>query len=164
MKNILFYLSLLILVMSCSCTRKSTTDASQVNEEEPIDLPTVHLAGQWYIDNIVFNDSLYVRPEEEVPGSEQYMTFEEDTYSIVTNCNVISGVYTIKGDSIHFDDGAITEMACDNMVTENALRKILPAITKIDVTNDSIVRLNSTIPTSYIVLSKSPIQVKCYVE
>lgn len=162
MKN--YSLLLLSIVAVCSCSRTSSTETTQSNVTEQTELPSIDLNGQWYIENIVFNDSTNVRPEEEVPGSKQYITFAEGAFSIITNCNAISGSYTIKGDSIHIGDGAMTEIACDNMAIEDVLRKILPTMATVDVTNDSIVRLNCTDASSYIILRKSPIQMKCHVE
>lgn len=162
MKN--YSLLLLSVVAVCSCSRTSSTETTQSNVTEQTELPSIYLNGQWYIENIVFNYSTNVRPDEEVPGSKQYITFAEGAFSIITNCNAISGSYTIKGDSIHIGDGAMTEIACDNMAIEDVLRKILPTMATVDVTNDSIVRLNCTDSSSYIILRKSPIQMKCHVE
>ena len=67
---------------------------------------------------------------------------------------------TISGNSIKLHDGMMTEIACEDMVTEEALRKILPRITTVDVENDSIVKLNSNRPAGYIVLSKAKIEIK----
>lgn len=162
MKN--YSLLLLSNVSVCSCSSTSSTETTQSNVTEQTELPSIYLNGQWYIENIVFNYSTNVRPDEEVPGSKQYITFAEGAFSIITNCNAISGSYTIKGDSIHIGDGAMTEIACDNMATEDVLRKILPTMATVDVANDSIVRLNCTDASSYIILRKSPIQMKCHVE
>lgn len=159
----------LSLCMFCACSRTNSTDntSSDSASSEPVE-QSVHidpdLTGQWYIENIVFNDSTNVRPSEEVPGSKQYISFDNGTYSVMTNCNAISGPYRLEGDSILFGDGAMTEMACDNMATEDALRIILPFISTVDVTNDSIVRLNCTESSAYIILRKAPVQVKCHVE
>lgn len=160
------YCSLLILVLSLvsSCSSSDSTEKTHSNPTEQSEKTIPDLRGQWFIENIVFNDSSNVRPSEEVPGSNQYITFDNERYSIITNCNSISGTYDQKEDSIRFGDGMMTEMACENMATENALRKILPEIVVIDVENDSIVRLNCSEPSSYILLSKAPIQVKCHVE
>ena len=49
----------------------------------------------------------------------------------------------------------MTEMACDNMATEDALRKILPNIATVYIENDSIARLDSRNPSEYIVLRKT---------
>lgn len=114
------------------------------------------IRGQWYLENIVFSDSVNVRPSEEVPGVRQYITFNDDsTFYIQTNCNSISGGYEQDGDSIILGAGIMTEMACDNMATEDALRKILPDIVTLDVENDSVMRLNTTVPSEYVVLVKA---------
>ena len=111
---------------------------------------------QWYLDSIVFSDSDYVRvrPDERLSSIHQYVVFEDSTYFIRTNCNSISGTYTIKGDSITLGDGAMTEMACDDMAVEEALRRILPNIATVYIQNDSIARLDSRNPSEYIVLRK----------
>lgn len=141
-KNLIVALPILINLGACS---------SNSSNKESIDM-----RGQWYIENIVFNDSVYVRPSEEVPESRQYIVFEDETYFIQTNCNTMSGYYSVKGDSIFIGDGAMTEMACDNMATEDALRKIIPHIMTIDVETDTITRLNSGIDSSeYIILRKA---------
>lgn len=113
------------------------------------------LEGQWYLENVVENDSVHVRPTEEVPGVRQYILFEDGTYSIQTNCNIISGSYNLKGDSITFGETAATEMACDNMEVEDMLKQILPRIVTVDIENDSIARLNTAGNTSYVLLRKA---------
>lgn len=49
----------------------------------------------------------------------------------------------------------MTEMACENMATEDILRSVLPHIALVNVENDSIVRLNSATSSEYIVLRKA---------
>jgi len=49
----------------------------------------------------------------------------------------------------------MTEMACDNMAVEDALRRILPNIATVCIQNDSITRLDSRNPSEYIVLRKA---------
>ena len=78
----------------------------------------------------------------------------------MTNCNSISGEYVLRGDSISLGDGAMTEIACDNMAVEDALRKILPEIATVDMENDSVVRLNCGSTAGYIVLSKPTFETK----
>ncbi|MDE6696751.1 MAG: META domain-containing protein [Muribaculaceae bacterium] len=144
------------VAMMASCTGNKgsvNNDSAEVNDiaaEANIDLK-----GQWYIENIFFNDSDYVRPAEILPDIKQYVQFTDSTYSIMTNCNSISGYYTLSGDSITLGDGMMTEMACDNMQTEDAIRRILPEIAVIDVENDSIVRLNCRNLSGYIILKKN---------
>ncbi|MDE5877132.1 MAG: META domain-containing protein [Muribaculaceae bacterium] len=148
--HIIACLTLFLTVTACT-GNKTTADQNNTAVNET----TVDIKGQWYLENIVFNDSVYVRPAEEVPGQRQYITFEDSTYFIQTNCNTFSGTYTLKGDSLSLGDGAMTEMACDNMATEEAIRKILPSIATVDIENDSIARLNSRTPSEYILLRKA---------
>lgn len=61
----------------------------------------------------------------------------------------------MTGDSIKIEPGLMTEMACDNMATEDALRRILPSISTIEVQNDSVIRLNGANPAECIMLKKA---------
>lgn len=141
-------------VIATGCSTKGNNGAGAAGDTS-LDAGTdADIRGEWNIENIVFNDSDYVRPDEAVPGVRQYISFEDSTYFIQTNCNTFSGRYIIKGDSIAFGDGAMTEMACDNMAAEDALRRILPDISTIDIQNDSVVRLNGATPAECILLRK----------
>lgn len=135
------------LIALSACSPKESKQEEAVKE--------INLSGQWYIENIVFNDSTYVRPAEEVPGSRQYITFDSESYFIQTNCNTMAGSYEINGDSLSLGDGAITEMACDNMATEDALRHFIMQTAVIDIENDSITRLNFIDSGAYIILRKA---------
>lgn len=146
-----------VISVGCSGVREKGTSADA--DVDPRNTP-VNLRGQWYIENIVFSDSDYVRPDETVPGVPQYIVFEDSTYFIMTSCNSISGTYAVKDDSLCMGDGAMTEMACDNMATEDALRRILPKISTVDVQNDSVVRLSGASPAECILLRKAKIQIK----
>lgn len=118
------------------------------------------IQGKWRIENVVVNDSLYAMPSEETPGHYPFITFDADsTYFISTNCNSISGTYTQNGDSLRMNDGARTEMACDNMRIEDLLVKVLPQINSVDVQSDTVVRLNSASPACIILTrSKQPME------
>lgn len=136
--------------------------AKEVNADNAaqVEVANADIRGQWHIENIVFSDSDYVRPDETSSSMKQYIVFEDSTYFIMTNCNSISGSYTVKGDSITLGDGIMTEMACDDMRTEDAIRRILPHISSIDVQNDSVVRLNGSAPAECILLRKAKTEIK----
>lgn len=150
----------LLSVMVSGCSGGKETKRNADGGETELKMASTDILGQWYIENIVFNDSDYVRPDEAVPGANQYVVFDDSTYFIMTNCNSIAGSYTVKGDSIALGDGAMTEMACENMDTEDALRRILPRISTIDVQNDSVVRLNGSAPAECILLRKAKTVIK----
>ncbi len=149
---------LVLGVASCSGTKSSQEQAvDSQNQKEQVE----NIQGQWMIENVVENDSSYVRPSEINPGMTSYIDFREDrTFGIVTNCNHIGGEYSQENDSIHLTNISTTEMACDNMELEEMLKKVLPSVNTIDCINDSITRLNADKGESYIVLRKSSLPVK----
>lgn len=150
----------LLMTTAIGCSGNKAADKDKADNEALTEEANTDIRGQWYIENIVFNDSDYVRPDEAVPDASQYIVFEDSSYFIMTNCNSFNGSYTVKGDSITISDGAMTEMACDNMETEDALRRILPRISTIDVQNDSVVRLNGSLPSECILLRKAKKEIK----
>lgn len=153
--------AVLLIAASAGCSGNKEAKSLNADNAAQTEVADADIRGQWYIENIVFSDSDYVRPDEATPGVSQYISFEADsTYFIITNCNSISGTYTVKGDSITLADGAMTEMACDNMDTEDALRRILPSISTIEVQNDTVVRLNGATPAECILLRKATVEIK----
>lgn len=148
------------LLMAAGCSGNKEVKSDRLDDKAKTEVADADIRGQWYIENIVFSDSDYVRPDETLSSMKQYIVFEDSTYFIMTNCNSISGSYTVKGDSITLGDGAMTEMACDDMRTEDALRRILPHISTIDVQNDSVVRLNGAVPAECILLRKIKTAIK----
>lgn len=143
-----------------SCGGRGATAGSGQSATDSITGGTAQsIAGQWYIENIVESDSVSVRPGEEA-ASRPYIIFTDSTYSVMTNCNAISGIYIINGDSIAFRDGAMTELACDNMAVEEAVCRILPKIATVGFAGDSVVRLNGGNPSEYVLLRKAAVETK----
>ncbi len=159
--NISFIAGVALLVATATgCTSNKEAKADKLDNNAKTKIANADIRGQWYIENIVFSDSDYVRPDETSSSMKQYIVFEDSTYFIMTNCNSFNGSYTVKGDSIKLGDGAMTEMACDDMRTEDAIRRILPRISTIDVQNDSVVRLNGLAPAECILLRKAKTEIK----
>lgn len=159
--NIFFMVGAALLIATATgCTGNKEAKSDRLDNKAKKEIANADISGQWYIENIVFSDSDYVRPDETSSSMKQYIVFEDSTYFIMTNCNSISGSYTVKGDSIKLCDGAMTEMACDDMRTEDALRRILPHISTIDIQNDSVVRLNGSAPAECILLRKAKNEIK----
>lgn len=157
-KNISFIVvAAFLMAMAAGCSGKK--EANSNNKAQP-EIANADIRGQWYIENIVFNDSDYVRPDETSSSMKPYIVFEDSTYFIMTNCNSISGSYTVQGNSIKLSDGAMTEMACDDMKTVDALRRILPHISTIDVHYNSGVRLVGSAPAECILLRNAKTAIK----
>ncbi|MBO4995064.1 MAG: META domain-containing protein [Muribaculaceae bacterium] len=151
--NKLSLLALSAASLLASCTSNKQTESTEVESTDTI--AAVDLNGQWYMERIAINDSVFVNPSEVVPDVKQYIIFDDSTYCVQTNCNSISGAYIQKGDSITLCDGAMTEMACENMATEDMLRKVIPAIATVTVENDSTITLNAAQTSEQIVLRKA---------
>ena len=152
--------AVLLMATTFGCSGNKEAKTVKDDNAAQTEVANADIRGQWYIENIVFSDSDYVRPDETSSSMKQYIVFEDSTYFIMTNCNSISGSYTVKGDSIKLGDGVMTEMACDDMRTEDAIRRILPRISTIDVQNDSVVRLNGLAPAECILLRKAKTGIK----
>ncbi len=150
----------LLMATATGCAGKKKAESDNTDEAVQTKVANADIRGQWYIENIVFSDSDYVRPDETSSSMKQYIVFEDSTYFIMTNCNSVSGSYIVKGDSIFLGDGIMTEMACDDMQTEDALRQILPWISTIDIQNDSVIRLNGSAPAECILLRKAKTEIK----
>ncbi len=149
-----------LVLGAASCTARKDSQEQAADSENQKD-QVENIQGQWMIENVVENDSTYVRPSEINQGMTSYIDFREDrTFGIVTNCNHIGGEYSQENDSIHLTNISTTEMACDNMELEEMLKKVLPSVNTIDCINDSITRLNTDKGESYIVLRKSNQPVK----
>lgn len=159
--NISFIAGVALLVATATgCTGNKEAKTDKLDNNAKSEVANADIRGQWYIENIVFSDYDYVRPDDTSSSMKQYIVFEDSTYFIMTNCNSFNGSYTVKGDSIKLGDGAMTEMACDDMRTEDAIRRILPRISTIDVQNDSVVRLNGLALAECILLRKAKTEIK----
>lgn len=151
---------LLMGITSCSGT-KNHSDRSGEDKIVNDEISAPNIQGQWYIENVVENDSSYVRPSELEQGITAYIDFRDDnSFGVMTNCNHLGGQYRQVNDSLRLTDLLTTEMACDNMDLEEMLKKVLPLVNSIDCINDSITRLNSDKSDSYIVLKKRNLSVK----
>ncbi len=158
-----FFILLLSGLISCARhTGNNETDASDNTGSKLTDVSSVRdIYGKWMIENIVENDSSYIRPIETEPPTTAYFTFDtEDSFGIMTNCNHLNGKYLLHGDSMRLEDISYTELACDNMRMENLLKKILPSVSYLDAINDTVLRLNCEIESSYIVLRKITTDIK----
>lgn len=145
---------IVLAALACSCGNRTNNQSTAQTDADTLQVAApVALDGQWNIENVVVNDTLSARPAEETPDQKVYIQFDNGNYSIMTNCNSIQGTYTLNGDSIVMESGLCTEMACDNMKIEDLIKQVLPAISTVDMENDSTLRLNSA-SSEYILLSR----------
>lgn len=141
------------LSMLAACT--GNKEATVKEEAALAETAPVELVGQWYLENIVLNDTLSVRPEQIAPDELKYIIFTDSAYTVKTGCNTVFGSYTANGDSIQFGAGGSTRMMCPDMTTEQAVLQILPSLATITVENDSVIRLNGGNASQYMEIRKA---------
>lgn len=155
MKKILWAAAALSAALFASCGSETRNTENIVVDELGV-IEDYTIFGSWAIDEIVENDSMACHPSEIDPEVAQTITFHPDsTFGVVTNCNSIGGGFAISGDTIIFGDMFKTEMACDNMVSEEMISRVLPTLTRIEFESDSVTKLIAHDSTSrYILLHK----------
>ena len=121
------------LLMAAGCSGNKEVKSDRLDDRAKTEVTDADIRGQWYIENIVFSDSDYVRPDETSSSMKPYIVFEDSTYFIMTNCN---------------------------STDEDCLGRILPNISAIDVQNDSVVRLNGSVAAECILLRKVKTAIK----
>lgn len=135
------------IVLMAACTGKTAPAA----ETEAAETPAAQsLAGEWLLESIVVGDSTHVAPQTDLTVS-----FNDDsTFCFSTGCNTICGTFGQQGDSLSLTNMLTTEMACDDMTTEDVLKTILLDVSTLESVNDTTVRLNTTPPQTYITLRR----------
>lgn len=141
-----------MLAVGCSGNKSGQAGSGQDNAAATAG--AVDIEGQWGIVSVVVNDSLYVHPSGTDGDMNAYISFGKGNYFIQTGCNSIQGTYSQAGDSIIMHPGVCTEMACDDMLTEDLVKMVLPGISAVDQINDSVMRLNSD-SSAYIALKRA---------
>ena len=60
-------------------------------------------------------------------NSNYRLSFNEpdNTFSLSTDCNMINGEFEITDDTIRFKNMLVNEMACDNMIVEQNMLRLL---------------------------------------
>lgn len=149
-KHLLFGIVALALMSSCSTKTESDNQAVTTPQASTQAIPQDQensVKGSWTIQEIALTEGNKI-----VPAGIQSVTFTDNTYSFSTNCNSIAGDYTLSGDSLTLMPGLMTEMACDDMTVEDALRTLIPAVNTVSAQADSVLRLSTSDSDVYILL------------
>lgn len=149
-KYLLLGIAAAAVMSSCSTKTESDNQADATPEATTQATPQNQVKGSWTIQEIALKEGNKI-----VPAEIQTVTFTDSTYSFATNCNSIQGDYTLTGDSLTLMPGLMTEMACEDMTVEDALRTLLPAISTVSAQADSLLRLSTSEPDVYILLRSS---------
>ena len=106
-----------IALGACTTANKSADTA------ENTVLDTTGVQGVWHLDSYRV-DSVSTNFDA---GSKYKLSFNEqdNIFSLSTDCNMINGGFVIANDTIRFENMLVTEMACDNMVVEHDMLRLL---------------------------------------
>ena len=100
------------------------------------------LIGEWAV--IDYSDPFKATNDvTKVLSDENYILQFHDNglFSFATDCNIISGEFTMSGKEIHFLNLSSTELACDREIVERSVKSQLPMVESYDLTSDSILCL-----------------------
>lgn len=93
-------------------------------------------------------------------GSDYSLEFDnQGNVFCNTGCNLVSGHYILKGDKLIFPEITSTEMACEDMLMEESMKHILPAIKTFEIKNDTILFLKDADGHTLMELTKTTDQV-----
>lgn len=104
----------LIAVSACSTGNKTS------GSDKAAMLDATELQGDWRLD------AYQIDGKPTTFGAVYKLTFNtpDNTFSLSTDCNSISGEFGITNDTIRFKNILVTEMACDNMTVEQDLLRL----------------------------------------
>lgn len=113
MKNFGFTSVAILSAALCACTVTN----------KPADDDPAGLQGEWRLDSYRIDCESTIFDET----SNYKLSFNEDdkTFSLSTDCNMINGMFEVTDDTIHFKNMLVTEMACDNMIVEQNMLRLL---------------------------------------
>lgn len=117
-----FRLSIIAMasVAICACT---ATNKSAESGENTTSGTAAVLQGGWCLDSYRIDCE-----STQFDATSNYkLSFNEpdNTFSLSTDCNMINGEFGITTDTIRFKNMLVTEMACDNMIIEQNMLRLL---------------------------------------
>lgn len=106
---------------------------------------SVGLSGKWRIVEYKCIATSAPIGLSQVPDNFDYSLEFDNQGNVICNtgCNLVSGQYTVKGDELTFPEITSTEMACEDMLVEESVKHILPAIKTFEIKNDTILFLKN---------------------
>ncbi len=147
MKNLAIAAVALLAMTACSKSNTPQTETGNTAAEV-----TATPAGEWAVTAIgvaeADMDTVYTDP-----ACTRLILSADSTFHMSTNCNSIEGSWVAVTDSIMMSPMLMTEMACDDMHTEQAAVAALPKIATYAVT-DSTLTLKGGDDSTFITLVK----------
>ncbi len=117
-----FKLSIIAMASVAICACTATNKSAESGENTTSDT-AAFLQGGWRLDSYRIDCE-----STQFDATSNYkLSFNEpdNTFSLSTDCNMINGEFGIANDTIRFKNMLVTEMACDNMVVEHNMLRLL---------------------------------------
>jgi len=103
---------------ACTATNKSADGGENIM----LDTAGLH-HGEWHLDSYHID---CVSTQFDATSNYKLSLNEPDnTFSLSTDCNMINGEFGITNDTIRIKNALVTEMACDNMIVEQNMLRLL---------------------------------------
>lgn len=114
----LLYMTIAVSIVSCAGSGNKPADSAGDNMSDTAGLPS-----EWRLDSYRID----CESTQFDSTSDYKLSFNEpdNTFSLSTDCNMINGEFVITGDTIRFSNMLVTEMACDNMIVEQNMLRML---------------------------------------
>lgn len=130
--------SALVALSLCACNHNGGASHESASSDSTC-LDYSPLAGEWMLRSFRIDCA-----STEFEGPTAYaMRFNapDNTFSLSTDCNGISGRFDVVADTIRFDGVFVTEMACDNMQVEEAMLRMFADSTAYAICGPDTLRL-----------------------
>ena len=119
LKNTVLFMMLLMSVAFGACTAAN----KPADDSDDTVLDSVGLHGEWHLDSYRID---CVSTQFGAKSNYKLSLEEPDnTFCLSTDCNMINGEFGITNDTIRFKNMLVTEMACDNMIVEQNMLRLL---------------------------------------
>lgn len=119
MKKIRLSMVLMATVALGACTPANKS----ADSGDDIVTDTVGLQDEWHLSSYRIDCE-----STQFDASSNYklsFNVHDNTFSLSTDCNMINGEFGISNDTIRFKNMLVTEMACDNMIVEQNMLRML---------------------------------------
>ncbi|MCM1356059.1 MAG: META domain-containing protein [Staphylococcus sp.] len=106
-----------VALSACTAANKSADGGENIMPDAAC------LSGVWHLDS--YRIDCESTQFDATSGYRLSFSGPDNTFSISTDCNMISGEFRVTNDTIRFKNVLVTEMACDNMIVEQDMLRLL---------------------------------------
>lgn len=120
-----------------ACTSTNKSAGGDVNIKTDI----ASMQTEWRLDS--YRTDCESTPLDAVSNYKLSLNEADSIFSISTDCNMINGEFGITNDTIRFKNILVTEMACENMIVEQNILRLLNDSTAYALCHDDTIRFTA---------------------